>query len=104
MSNYATHPSVPLFTSIGLNEAKAQEVVKSPKNAAALKDIIENNATLFQNRLEEKRAGLVMTLALALAKSGDVDRLERDYVTSKVVNGQLKTVEQVNGERGLRFR
>lgn len=85
-----------LFQSIGLSRVKAQETAKS-KNAATLKDIIEKHLIVSKAVLDEKRAGLVVTLAGALNKSA-VGFDEREYIVARIVEKQLKSVEQVTGE------
>ena len=66
----ATDPLIPLFKSIGLNQAKAVEAAKSPKAAAVLKDLIEKHE-LAQNA-DEKKASLFAALASALSKVSSV--------------------------------
>ena len=94
----ATDELVPLFKSIGLSQAKAQEAAKSPKNAAALKTIIENNPVVSQHPLDEKQAGLVVALAGALVKSNGVGHDETELMISKIVDGKLKTTDQISGD------
>jgi glutaminyl-tRNA synthetase len=97
-SEVPTDEWVPLFQSIGLSQAKAQEAAKSPKNAAALKNIIENHPVLSQNGLDEKQAGLIVTLAGTLAKSSGVVRHgETEVIISNILHGKLKTVDQISG-------
>ncbi|GLB33980.1 putative class-I aminoacyl-tRNA synthetase [Lyophyllum shimeji] len=91
----AADPSVALFKSIGLSQAKAQEAAKSPKSSAILRDIIESNPLVSSGKLDEKQAGLVVALAGALAKSQGVGHAERDFVISKIVENKLKSVDQV---------
>ncbi|KAG5648904.1 hypothetical protein DXG03_000253 [Asterophora parasitica] len=92
----AVDPLIPLFKSIGLPQAKAQEAAKSPKAAVVLKDIIEGHPAIAQGELDEKQAVLVVALAGALAKSDGVGSVERDYIIAKISGGQLKSVDQVN--------
>ncbi|KAF8195712.1 tRNA synthetases class I, catalytic domain-containing protein [Mycena galopus ATCC 62051] len=87
-------PVVPLLKSIGLSEAKAIEAAKSPKIAAELKDIIEAYG-LPKEKLDDKQAGLIVALAGTLVKSDKIAEEGRAYVVSKIVGGQLKTVDQV---------
>lgn len=94
-SEVATDELVPIFKSIGLSQAKAQEAAKSPKNAVALKKIIENHPVVSQNGLDEKQAGLIVTLAGTLVKSSGVGHGETEFMISKIVDGKLKTVDQV---------
>jgi glutaminyl-tRNA synthetase len=84
------------FQSIGLTQAKALEAAKSPKQAAILKDLIEQNNSVATG-LDEKRAGLVVGLANALSKSLNVTSTEKDYVLGRILNGNLKTIDQVAG-------
>jgi glutaminyl-tRNA synthetase len=87
---------IPLFKSIGLNQAKAAEAAKSPKTATVLKAIINNNPTVAAG-LDEKRSGLIVALAGSLAKTEGVNLPERDYVVNKILDGKLKSVDQVSG-------
>jgi glutaminyl-tRNA synthetase len=97
-SEIATDGLVPLFRSIGLSQAKAQEATKSPKHAAVLKNIIENHPMLSQSGLGDKQAGLVVTLAGSLVKSsGIAGHGETELIVSKIVDEKLKTVDQVSG-------
>ncbi|KAF9464374.1 tRNA synthetases class I, catalytic domain-containing protein [Collybia nuda] len=94
-SDPTTDPLISLFTSIGLTTAKAVDAVKSTKNAAILKDIIETHPTISQGGLDEKQANLVVSLAGAISKSGGIELDERKYVIDKILSGQLKSVDQV---------
>lgn len=89
---------ISLFKSIGLTQAKAREAAKSPKNAAALKDIIENHPVALNSGLDEKQAGLIVTLAGALVKTGGIGHGETELVISKIVAGKLKTGDQISGD------
>src|SRR3954470_21263846 len=90
-----------LFQSIGLSKPKATEAVKSPKSAAVLQDLIETHH-LPSRGLGDKQAGLVLTYAIHLAKSAspaDVREVEKErMVVDGIVGGQLKSVDQVNGQ------
>jgi len=94
----ATDELVPLFKSIGLSQAKAQEAAKSPKNATALKNIIENHPVVSNNGLDEKQASLIVTLAGTLVKSSGVGHGETDITITKILDGKLKTADQVAGD------
>ncbi|KAE9410153.1 glutaminyl-tRNA synthetase [Gymnopus androsaceus JB14] len=87
-------PLVPLFKSIGLTQSKAAEACKSPKTAAALKNLIENYS-LVSRGLDEKQAGLVSALAGQLAKSNDINAQSEKYVLDRILDGKLKSVDQV---------
>lgn len=99
----ATDPLIPLFTSIGLTKAKAVDAAKSPKNAAILKDIIETHPAVSQSGLDEKQAGLIVALAGAISKSSGIGHDERKFVIDRILHGDLKSVDQVNGEFAPKF-
>ena len=89
---------ISLFKSIGLTQAKAADAVKAPKSANVLKEIIESHAVVAGG-LEEKKASLISTLAILLAKaSGAVGSDEREYVINCILHSKLKTVDQITGE------
>jgi len=84
---------IDLFKSIGLSQAKASEASKNAKSAALLQDLIERHA-LTGRRIDEKQAGLVAALAVQGAKIGED---ERGYVVNAIIDGRLKSTDQVNG-------
>ncbi|KAF8897714.1 glutamine-tRNA ligase [Infundibulicybe gibba] len=88
-------PSISLFKSIGLTEPKAAEAAKSPKNAAVLKDLIETHDLVSRVQSDEKQASLIVSLAGALVKSNVVEQTKREYVIKKILDGGLKSVDQV---------
>jgi glutaminyl-tRNA synthetase len=83
---------IDLFKSIGLTQAKAAEAAKSAKSAALLQGLIERHS--LAGRVDEKQAGLVAALAVQGAKIGED---ERGYVVDAIVDGRLKSTDQVNG-------
>ena len=83
---------VDLFKSIGLTQAKAAEAAKSAKSAALLQGLIERYS--LTGRVDEKQAGLIAALAVQGAKIGED---ERGYVVDAIVDGRLKSTDQVNG-------
>lgn len=89
-------PLVPPFKSIGLTQAKALEALKAPKSAAILKDIIDANTDKVTG-LDEKTATLLSNLSVALGKTAAISPEERDYVVATIVDGKLKSVDQVSG-------
>ncbi|KAJ7240299.1 tRNA synthetases class I, catalytic domain-containing protein [Mycena haematopus] len=91
----AQDPVVPLLISIGLSEAKAVEAAKSHKIAAELKDIIEAYGLHTKEKLDDKQAGLIVALAGTLVKYDKIAEEGRAYVVGQIVNGHLKTVDQV---------
>jgi hypothetical protein len=84
---------IDLFKSIGLSQAKASEAAKSAKSAALLQGLIERH-TLTGGRIDEKQAGLVAALAVQGAKIGED---EQGYVVHAIIDGRLKSTDQVNG-------
>ena len=88
---------VSLFKSIGLTQAKAADAVKAPKSANILKEIIESHAVVAEG-LDEKKASLLSTLAILLAKASAVGSDERQYVINCILHAKLKTVDQITGE------
>jgi glutaminyl-tRNA synthetase len=91
------NPLIALFQSIGLTEAKAMEATKSPKSATVLRDVIEKHA-LTSRGLGDKPAGLIVTFAICISKaSTGVEEEKRGLVLDGIVQGKLKTVDQVNG-------
>ena len=88
---------VSLFKSIGLTQAKAADAVKAPKSANILKEIIESHAVVAGG-LDEKKASLISTLAILLAKASAIDYDEREYVINCILYSKLKTVDQTTGE------
>ena len=85
---------IELFKSIGLTQAKAAEAAKSAKSAATLKDVIEKKHLADKN-LDEKTSVLLATLAVQSSKLGEP---ERDYVVDAILDGRLKSTDQVSGE------
>ncbi|EIM88595.1 glutamine-tRNA ligase [Stereum hirsutum FP-91666 SS1] len=88
-----TAPLIDLFKSIGLTQAKAAEAAKNPKSATIFKDLIEKYALV--GKLDEKQAGLVAALAVQLSKT-NVGEEEKSYVVNAILDGRLKSVDQVN--------
>ncbi|KAL0949344.1 hypothetical protein HGRIS_009414 [Hohenbuehelia grisea] len=86
---------LPLFKQIGLPDVKAYEAAKSPKGALALKEIIERN-NLTEKNVEERHAVIIAALAGQLAKGPGVGASEEAYVVDRILDGKLKTVDQVN--------
>ncbi|KAI0298878.1 glutamine-tRNA ligase [Russula brevipes] len=87
-----TSAYIDLFKSIGLTHAKAFEAAKNAKSAALLQGLIEHHA-LTGGRIDEKQASLVAALAVQGAKIGED---ERGYVVNAIIDGRLKSTDQVN--------
>ncbi|KAI0346780.1 glutaminyl-tRNA synthetase [Trametopsis cervina] len=83
---------IELFKSIGLTQSKAAEAAKSPKSATALKAIIEQKQ-LAGKDLDEKTSVLLAAVAVQSAKLGDG---ERDYAVDAILDGRLKSTDQVS--------
>ncbi|EJF62807.1 glutaminyl-tRNA synthetase [Dichomitus squalens LYAD-421 SS1] len=82
---------IELFKKIGLTQSKAAEAAKSAKSASTLKGIIESH-DLVNKDLDEKQAVLLAALAVQGAKLGDG---ERSYAVAGILDGRLKTTDQV---------
>lgn len=92
-------PLISQFKSLGLSQAKAVEAAKSPKSAAILKDLIEKYALVNEKGgLDEKQASLVVALSGNLAKSEATGEAEQKYMLDKILEGKLKSVDQVSGK------
>jgi glutaminyl-tRNA synthetase len=88
---------IPLFKSIGLTQAKAAEAAKSPKSATLLVSLIESN-DLTARVLDEKKAVLIAAFAVQSSKSENVTEPERKHVVEAILDGRLKSTDQVGGE------
>ncbi|KAJ3533910.1 hypothetical protein NMY22_g7141 [Coprinellus aureogranulatus] len=92
--NHSAAEFIPLFKTIGLSDSKAAEAAKSPKSAAILKELIETNPSITQG-VEEKQANLIVSLSSSLLKAGSVGAEERAFIIKKILDGSLKTVDQI---------
>ena len=84
---------IELFKSIGLTQSKAAEAAKSSKSASILKDIIEKK-DLVAKKPDEKTGVLVASLAVQGSKLEDT---EREYAVDAILDGRLKSTDQVAG-------
>jgi glutaminyl-tRNA synthetase len=83
------------FETIGLNQAKAKDAAKSPKIAEPLKRLIET-FKLSERSVNDKQASLLVHFAPPSSRlAGDK---ERGYIVDKIIDGKLKSTDQVNGE------
>ena len=83
------------FEAIGLNQAKAKDAAKSPKIAEPLKHLVET-FKLSERSINDKQASLLVHFAPPSSKlAGDQ---ERGYIVDKIVDGKLKSTDQVNGK------
>ena len=86
------------FETISLNQAKAKDAAKSPKIAEPLKHLVET-FKLSERSVNDKQASLLVHFAPPSSKlAGDQ---ERAYIVDKIVDGQLKSTDQVNGESDI---
>lgn len=83
------------FEAIGLSKPKATDAARNPKNAATLKEIVDQN-DLKGKGLNEKQAALVATLAV---QAGNLGSTERAHIVTGISEGKLKSVDQVSGMR-----
>ncbi|KAG5221802.1 SCF ubiquitin ligase complex [Salix suchowensis] len=68
-----------------------------PKAAAILKDTIEKHS-LATASLDEKQASLFAALASAISKASEVGEQETSYIVARILDGKLKSIDQVSGE------
>jgi glutaminyl-tRNA synthetase len=92
---------IPLFKSIGLSQAKAAEAAKNAKSANILSNLIASY-DLTEAHLDEKQATLVTAFAGQLAKTESVESSEQEFAIKAILQGKLKSVDQVNGEFSMR--
>jgi len=86
------------FETIGLNRAKAKDAAKSPKIAEPLKHLVET-FKLSERSVKDKQASLLVYFSPPSSKlAGDQ---ERGYIVDKIINGKLKSTDQVNGESDI---
>lgn len=78
---------------IGFTEAKATETCKNAKNAAALRDLIQQN-NLAERSLDDKKGSLLNHLAV---QGSSLENTGRSYIVEAVLDGRLKSTDQVTG-------
>ncbi|KZT29333.1 glutaminyl-tRNA synthetase [Neolentinus lepideus HHB14362 ss-1] len=83
---------VNLFKTIGLAQSKAAEAAKNAKSAAILKELIERH-DLTAKDLDEKQGTLTAALA---AQGGKLGEDERSYILDAILDGRLKSTDQVS--------
>lgn len=82
------------FTSLGLSENAAVNLVRTPKQATPFKALIDEYS-LGGRTFDEKQAAALVKLS---AIGGGLQPPERGYVVDKIVGGALKSPDQVAGE------
>ena len=86
------------FETIGLNQAKAKDAAKSPKIAEPLKHLVET-FKLSERSVNDKQASLLVHFAPPSSKlAGDQ---ERGCIVDKIIDGKLRSTDQVNGEPAI---
>jgi glutaminyl-tRNA synthetase len=84
---------ISLFESLGLTSNAATNLVRTPKSAAPFKALIDDY-NLSGKSFDEKQAAALVKLS---ATGGKLQPPERGYVVDKIVNGALKSPDQVTG-------
>ncbi|KAF7967935.1 hypothetical protein HWV62_32519 [Athelia sp. TMB] len=92
----AADPAIALFKALGLPQAKAIEANKNPKAAAALRALVAAHDLTADGGLDEKRAVLITALAGHVAKADALGAAEQAFVVGEVLDGRLKSVDQVS--------
>ncbi|OCF36927.1 glutamine-tRNA ligase [Kwoniella heveanensis BCC8398] len=82
---------IALFEGLGLANKSATELVRQPKSGVAFKTLIDEY-NLSDKKFDEKQAGALVKLSASAGKLGPA---EKGYVVDKIVNGSLKTQDQV---------
>lgn len=90
-ANQALHAQ---FTKLGLSPATATELVRQPKQGAAVKALIEAYQ-LDKETLDEKTASALVKLAVGGGKLGEA---EKGFAVQKVIKGDVTSNDQVTGE------
>lgn len=83
------------FKSLGLSENAAVNLVRTPKQAAPFKALIDEY-NLSRRSFDEKQAAAFVKLS---AIGGSLQPPERGYVVDKIIGDSLKSPDQVTGER-----
>ena len=83
-----------LFTSLGLAQNSATELVRQPKSGAALKSLIDEYHLDGKTR-DEKQAAALVKLSTARTKLGG---RQKGYIVEKIGKGDLRTPDQVAGK------
>jgi glutaminyl-tRNA synthetase len=94
----AAAATISQFQSIGLTQAKATDVARNPKNATCLSDLVQQNS-LQDKGLDAKQGALLTTLAVS---GQQLDQPGRNYICAAIVDGRLKSEDQVTGEQLVR--
>lgn len=85
---------VELFTKVGLTYKASTDLVRQPKSATPFKALVED-FQLANESHDEKTASNLVKLSAGCAK---LEQGEKGYAVQKILNGDLKTADQVAGE------
>lgn len=85
---------IDLFTSLGLAQNSATELVRQPKAGAAFQSLIDE-CKLKGTTLDERQAGALVKLSTSAGKLG---RSQRGYVVDRILKGDVRSSDQVAGE------
>lgn len=88
---------IPVFTKIGLSEQKAKDTAKNKKLAPTLEAVIDE-ANVRDGGCSKEEGNLLYQLASTITKDATP---HRTYLVKRIMNGDLKTADQVTGR--LRF-
>ena len=86
-------PLIALFESLGLAPNSATELVRQPKSRSSFKTFIED-FDLGGHHFDEKQAAGLVKLS---SSSGKLGHDKTRYVVSRVEDGSLRSVDQING-------
>lgn len=84
---------ISLFSSLGLSKNAAENLVRAPKQSAPFKALIDDY-DLAGKTFDDKQAAALVKLS---AIGGKLQSPERGFVVSKIVDGSLKSPDQVTG-------
>jgi glutaminyl-tRNA synthetase len=84
---------ITLFSSLGLSNNAALNLVRTPKQSAPFKSLIDDY-NLAGKTFDERQAAALVKLS---ATGGKLESPERGYVVGKIVDGSLKSPDQVTG-------
>jgi hypothetical protein len=88
---------ITLFSSLGLSNNAAVNLVRTPKQSAPFKALIDDY-DLAGKTFDDKQAAALVKLS---ATGGKLEPPERGFVVQKIVNGALKSPDQVTGRSSV---
>jgi glutaminyl-tRNA synthetase len=86
---------IPLFVKIGLSEQKAEDTAKNKKLAPTLENVIDE-AKVRDSGCDKEVGILLYSLATTVTK-GATEHIP--FIVSKIMNGDLKSTDQVSGKK-----